>query len=175
MTRKALCLFALVAALFLTGCQKQTPPPLTEAEQAAIRAEVTAAAKTLLAAAEALDLEAVERLSHDGPDFLFVMPDGRVLTFAEMKKVGGEIFASLSGQKMITQKERVIVLAPEAALYVWQGRNDLVQKDGVVMTADPYGATYLFRKIGGAWKFAYAHESALPYQPVKTEEVAPRK
>jgi ketosteroid isomerase-like protein len=169
MAPRIIVAFVLVAILALTGCQKQAPAPLTAAEQAAIRAEVTAAAKTLLAAGEALDLEAVERLSHDGPDFFYVMPDGAVLNLAEVMKFGGEMLATLSDQVFITQKEHLIVLDRDTALYVWQGRNDLVQKDGVVMTADPYGATYLFRKIGGAWKFAYAHESALPFQPVKPE------
>jgi len=175
MTRKALCLFALIAALFLTGCQKQVPAPLTEAEQAAIRDEVMPTVKAVFAVSESLDMEAGERMALDGPDFFYLMPDGKVLSLAEMMAIGRELVPSLSGQKLITQRDHLIVLGRDAALYVWQGRNDLVQKDGTVLRADPYAATYLFRRVDGVWKFAYAHESGLPYQPVQPDAAAPAK
>lgn len=173
MAPRIIIAFVLVAILALTGCQKQAAAPLTATEQAAIRDEVMPTVKALIAAAEALDMEAGKRMVLDGPEFLYVMPDGSVLNLAEVMKFGSEMFATLSDQVFITQKEHLIVLGPDTALYVWQGRNDLTQKDGTVVRSDPYAATYLLRKVDGAWKLAYAHESGLPYQPVKPEGAVP--
>jgi hypothetical protein len=175
MARKVLVVFALVVALACSGCRQQPPAQLTAAERAAIRDEVMATVKAVFAAAESLDMEAGERMALDGPEFFYLMPDGKVLSLAELLEIGKEMIASLSGQKLITQQDHLIVLGRDAALYVWQGRNDLVQKDGTVLRADPYAATYLFRRVDGVWKFAYAHESGLPYQPVQPDAAAPAK
>ncbi|GLH72959.1 hypothetical protein GETHLI_14610 [Geothrix limicola] len=148
----------------------QPQETLSEAQQAQIRAEVLQAVKPLLAAVERLDIQAMRTLSHKSPEFSFVMPDGTSYGFEEVLATAKELFANLSGQKMITQKERVLVLAPDAALYLWQGRNDVMQKDGVLLRSDPYCCTYLYRKVDGQWKFAYGHESGLPSQPVRVEE-----
>ena len=175
MTRRVLVVFVLAAVLVVAGCRPQPPAPLTAAEQAAIRDEVMATVKALFAAAESLDMEAGKRLVIDGPEFFYVMPDGAVLSLAELMKYGSEMLATLSDQVFITQKEHLIVLGRDTALYVWQGRNARTQKDGTVVRSDPYAATYLLRKVDGVWKLAYAHESGLPYQPVKPEGAAPAK
>lgn len=162
---------ALATALAFTGCAKKGAP-LTEAQQATIRAEVLQAVKPMFTAFEKVDASTVLKVSLDGPDFELLMPDGKAFTFAGFKKDGSEFFASLSGQKLVPQKEKVIVLAPDAALYLWQGRYDMTQKDGAVLRSDPYAITYLYRKVEGKWMFVYGHESGLPHQPVKAEESA---
>lgn len=156
----------LAAALAFTGCQKQDVP-LTEAQQAVIRAEVLQAAKPMFAAFEKVDLDTALKLSQDGTDFELITADGKAYTYAGFKKDGAEFFASLSGQQLTRQKEKVLVLAPNAALYLWQGRYDVMPKDGTLVRSDPFAVTYLYRKIGGQWKFVYGHESGLPHQPVK--------
>lgn len=62
------------------------------------------------------------------------------------------------------------MLTPDAALYCWQGSNDMTQKDGPVVRADPMAGTYLLRKVGNAWKGAYFHESSIPMAPLKLAE-----
>lgn len=163
----------LIRAGFLTvtlSASAQAQEPLTEAQQAQIRTEVLQAVKPLFSAVERLDIQTMRALSHKSPDFTFVMPDGTSYGFEEVLVTAKELFANLSGQKMVTLKDRVLVLAPDAALYLWQGRNDVMQKDGMLLRSDPYCCTYLYRKVDGQWKFAYGHESGLPAQPVRIEE-----
>lgn len=171
MKRRILTHLILAATLAFTGCAKKDAP-LTETQQAAIRDEVLQAVKPMLAAFEKVDIDAALKLAQDGPAFELVMPDGKAIAFAEFKKGGGEFFAALSSQKLVPRKEKVLVLAPDAALYLWQGRYDMTQKDGAVLRSDPYALTYLYRKVEGKWMFICGHESGLPHQPVKAEEPA---
>ena len=159
----------LAVAVSMTGAERKEVP-LPEAKQAQIRAEVLQAVKIAFTASEQMDVEAFRSFGHKSPEFLFATPDGTSYGFEELMAMGKEMSAEWTGQKFITQKESVIVLAPDAALYFWQGRNDVIKKDGVVLRADPYCCTYLYRKIKGQWKFYYGHESGLPYQPVKVED-----
>lgn len=159
----------LLVALLGSSASAQAPAqlPVVPAPQAAITQEVLQVAHQMIVAAEKLDLDGVLKLCADGPDFAFTQPDGKTFRYAEMKKAGAEIFGPLSSQKMITQKEKVIVLTPDAALYLWWGCNDLFQKDGKVLRADPYASLYLFRKLNGRWLFILGQDSALPFAPIK--------
>jgi ketosteroid isomerase-like protein len=156
--------------------EQVTRIPPTMADEAAIRQEVLQAAKSMWAAAAKMDPDMMAIFGQDGPDFTFIMPDGKIYTSsAEFNTMWREMAAQFPAQKMTTHVEKVIVLAPDAALYLWQGGDDLIQKDGAVLRSDPYAGTYLCRKVGNEWKFVYGHESGLPLAPVKPVEFAPKK
>jgi hypothetical protein len=131
--------------------------------------------KPVWTACEKMDPAIMTKYCLEGPDFAFVMPDGKVYSFAEFSRMWAEMIPQIPAQKINLRTEKVIVLAPDAALYFWQGGNDMIQKDGVVMRTDPYCGTYLLRKVGREWKAAYFHESSLPMAPVKPAEAAPAK
>jgi hypothetical protein len=164
----------LAVALAFTGCAKKEAP-LTEDQKAVIRQEVLQAMKPLWTACEKMDPAIMTKYCLDGPDFAFAMPDGKVHTFAEFSKLWAEMIPQIPAQKLVIRSEKVIVLAPDAVLYCWQGGNDMIQKDGAVLRADPMAGTYLLRKVDGAWKGTYLHESSLPMAPVKPTEPEPVK
>lgn len=145
----------------------EPPAALTPAQQATIQQEVLQAGRQIISAIERLDLEAIMQLCMYTPDFAFTQPGGKTFTLAGLRKASGELFGALASQKMIRKHEHVIVLGPDAALFTWTGCNDLVQKDGTVLRSDPYACTYLFRKVGGRWLFAFGQESGLPFAPIK--------
>jgi hypothetical protein len=167
--RKAIPLL-LTGALALAQAPAPAPasaPTLPPAQQAEIARDVLQVAHQVLAATERLDLEAILRICLVSPDFAFTQAGGKTFNFAEMRKSGSELFGSLASQKMVRKNEHVIVLGPDAALFTWTGRNDLVQKDGTVLRSDPYACTYLFRKASGTWRFAFGQESGLPFASIK--------
>ncbi len=162
-------------AIIGLGCKCSAPAPLTEPQKAVIRQEVIQAMKPIWAACEQMAPDVMTKYCQDGPDFAFVITDGKAYTFAEFSKLWAEMIPQFPAQKINLRTEKVIVLAPDAALYFWQGGNDMIQKDGTVLRADPYCGTYLFRKTGHQWKAAYFHESSLPMVAVKPAETVPGK
>ncbi|MBI4913712.1 MAG: nuclear transport factor 2 family protein [Acidobacteria bacterium] len=156
-------LFALLA---VPGC-KGRESTLTEFQKAQVTEEVLAAMKPLAEAFARVDIEAALRMCHRSPDFGLVMPEGKALGFEELRALGKEMAGGLQKQTFTPAREKVIVVSPDAALYCWQGRIDLLQKDGAILRSDPYSLTYLIRKVEGRWSFAYGHESGVPYQVVK--------
>jgi ketosteroid isomerase-like protein len=139
---------------------------LTQTQQTAIRQEVDQFMKAWIAAWERLDLETAMKGEADTPDFLYADVDGNQYDKAGLRKLCVDMVAFCSAEKVITQKERIYVLASDAALYAWHGAVELIQKDGTVMRVDPYNASFLLKRIEGSWKIVLQHESALPPQPV---------
>ena len=166
MNLRALAPLAFAGILALTGCGRRATA-LTEDQKATIRQEVLRTVKPMWAACEAMDPAVMSKFCQDGPDFGFATSDGKVHTAAEFSKIWSEMIGQFPSQKITIRSEKVIVLAPDAALYCWQGANDMVQKDGTVLRTDPMSGTYLFRKTGPTWKGTYFQESGLAPAPVK--------
>jgi len=171
---KLLASSILILVFVLSGCARQEAT-LTEAQKTMIRQEVIQAMKPMWAACEKMDPAIMTKYCLDSPEFAFATSDGKVYSYAEFCKSWPETVARFPAQKISIRSENVIVLAPDAALYCWQGGNDMTQKDGTVLRADPTAGTYLLRKVGNAWKGAYFQESSLPMAPVKPAEPATAK
>lgn len=132
----------------------------------ATRQEVTRTIAAFKDAVENVDLAAILALAADVPEFRYVMPDGVVTDFAAWKQGHSDYFATVTAHRLIEKTQQIAMLAPDTAQVTWQGAMDIVPKDGPVLRVDPFAATFLFRRIGGAWKLVAQHESGLPPQPV---------
>jgi ketosteroid isomerase-like protein len=157
----------ILAAVLGFFANSASAADLTQTQQTAVRQEVDQFMKSWIAAWERLDLETVMKGEADTPDFLYADVDGNQYDKAGLRKFCVDLVANCTGEKVITQKERFYVLAPDAALYAWHGAVEFTQKDGTVMRVDPYNASFLLKRIEGNWKIVLQHESALPPQPVK--------
>ena len=157
-------LLTLLAAAGLAGAALSAP--LTEKEQAAIRQEVTAVMQDYTVACERVDFAGALKFAAESPEFRYADTDGKLYDYPAFKKLLGEIFAPFTAQKAFTQRQEITVLGPDAALVAWHGALELTQKDGAVLRSDPYNVTCVFKRLGGAWKIVYQHESGLPPQPV---------
>jgi ketosteroid isomerase-like protein len=157
----------ILAAAFGLAANSAFATDLTQTQQTAIRQEVDQFMKAWIAAWERLDLEAAMKGEADTPEFLYADVDGNQYDKAGLRKLCVDMVANCTGEKVITQKERIYVLAPDAALYAWHGAVEFTQKDGTVMRIDPYNASFLLKRIDGSWTIVLQHESALPPQPVK--------
>jgi ketosteroid isomerase-like protein len=160
-----LAAFALAALLGLAA-SRASATDRTETQQAAIRQEVTQAMHGMLAADERVDFAGVWAFHADVPTYLFADVDGKLYDYAGTKKVWSDFYAGCANLKLSTKREDVLVLGPDIALYRWHGAADITRKDGTTVRVDPWSATYLCRRISGAWKIVYGHESALPPQAV---------
>lgn len=177
MNKKFLSLFATVAALSALGigCASGGPQKMTDAQQTDVRTEVTQAMHAWIGSWERLDFDGVMKAMADTPDFVFCDVDGKQYDRAAFRKSVTEMLANCSAEKVETKKERVYVLAPDAALYVWLGSVEFTQKDGSILRVDPYSASFLFKKFGQNWQIVTQHESAPPPQALKPAELEPKK
>jgi len=170
MKSRMLALVLLVLAFVFSGCAKQEAP-LTEAQKATIRQEVLQAMKPIWTACEKMD-PTVMRFTQNAPEFSFATSDGKVYSHTEFSETWADMVTQFPSQKLDIRSEKVIVLAPDAALYCWQGVNDMMLKDGSVLRADPMSGAYLLRKVGGAWLGIHFQESGPAPTPVKPTEPA---
>ena len=105
----------------------------------------------------------------EGPDFLFLMPDGKAMKEDAFKKMWVEFQAQVASQKFVIRMEKVLVLGPDKAIYVWQGADDLIMKDGSIQKQDSYNGAYLYEKRNNEWRCSFASEAGLPPVLVKPE------
>lgn len=160
----------LFTAALLVGApapRAAAAPALTEAQKAAVTREMEAVVKALWDAAEKLDFDKALAFFADVPDFRYATQDGKTFTRAELRKAAEEMWGGFARQAIPLRKAKILVLAPDLALYAWEGSNDMIQKDGAILRADPVAGSYLFRKLGGTWKCIHIHESGPDFKPVK--------
>ena len=164
-------LLSLAALPLAVALLAHTPPTSTAATQPnhrreAVQKEVRQFMSNWVSHWEHLDLERAMEGESDAPDFLYADVDGRQYDKAGLRKLCLDMLAGMASEKVFTHKDHVYVLAEDAAVYAWSGAVEFTQKDGVVMRAEPYSATFLLRHGQGGWKIVLQHESALPPHPV---------
>ncbi len=167
MLSRAFTPMVLAALIGLTGCNPK-PAPFTEAQKAAVGQEVLQVQRNLFAQAEKV-VPCDPRWFWEGSDFVFIMPDGKVMTLDEFKKAWREFQAQLASQKFTIQMEKVLVLGPDKAIYVWQGADNLVMKDGSIQKQEAYAGAYVYEKRNNEWRCSMMSESGLPPVLVKAE------
>lgn len=150
-----------VCALALAGCV-QGQPPLTPAQKADIGREVLQQVHQDIQVWQTLAIDETMKGMQESPDFALVMADGKSYDFAQFRKLWAEMAANGKGEKLTPQSERVIVLAPDLAIYAYQFTAEFFGKDGSEDRYDLGAGTYLYRKVGSRWLFAYGHESGNP-------------
>ncbi|HEX8792180.1 MAG TPA: nuclear transport factor 2 family protein [Polyangiaceae bacterium] len=155
-------LVPLASTMALSGCaaEQGQPPPLTPAQQADIGQQVLQQVHQDMRAWESLSVDETMKGVQDSPDFALVTPDGHSYGIAEFRKLWSSMAANASSEKITPHAERVIVLAPDAALYTSEATWEVFEKDGSVERYDVGAGTYLYRKVGDRWLLAYEHESA---------------
>jgi ketosteroid isomerase-like protein len=151
--------------LFLSLSTLADPPT---ADAAAIKAEVGVTLDAFKNAIEKVDLSATLALAADVPDFRYVMADGAVTDFAGWKQGHTEYFATVTAHRFVPQSQDIAVLGPDAALVTWTGVMEIVPKEGAVQRVDPFSASFVFKRLGGAWKLVAQHESGPPAKAVAT-------
>ena len=162
----------LLAALFGLAASSAFAAPLSEKQQAAIHDEVLSRAKGFVAAIERADFNAAWSYIAEVPEFQWADADGRAYGFADTRKSWQESMGQCRSMKYPVLQESVLVLAPDAAVYVANCTGELTLKDGTLLTRGNFTFSSLWKHVGGAWKIVFCHESSLPAETVKAA-VAP--
>ena len=132
---------------------------MTPKQQETVRAEVSRAVKSFIAACEQVDVARALAFEADVPEFLYADADGSMYEYPGFRELVTRSFAASSSQKVITRREKILVLAPDLVLYAWNGALEMTPKGGTTVHVEPYSLTLLMRKVAGAWRITYQHES----------------
>ena len=98
----------------------------------------------------------------NSPAFLHFSGDGKMRNYEEFKKICGEYYTTLKGQKLSTITERFNVIDAKLVIAGWTGNITAQFKNGDTMIMKDYSITNVFKKIDDNWKIIHSHESSLP-------------
>jgi hypothetical protein len=157
-------LLALASSAFASESAQQAP--LTDAQSAQIVQEARAVIKDLGDACQRLDVDAALKDALDGPGLLMVPSEGMIMDPRSLREGLRAFYAALSSMRFTTLREGSRVLAPDLVLHVWTYEVEGTSRKGVRWFIDTETASYLLRKIDGAWKFVFFQESHSPMERV---------
>jgi hypothetical protein len=161
MTRQTFACLTLIAILAITA-DPAAGAPLTDAQRTSAIAEVQVVISAMKSACERLDAEAAFKDFLVGPAMLAVASDGGIADPDAYKDDMRAFYGSVARLHFATIREEFRVLAPDAVLYVWSYRVEGTSKNGGPWVIDPETSSFVIRKLDGAWKFVFFHESAAP-------------
>jgi ketosteroid isomerase-like protein len=159
-------------ALVLVGCCKKDAP-LTEAQKAALVAEVKPIALAWKEAGERSDFQACMALYAPASDFPQAYADieGRLNNFPGLRKAAQDSYEGATRYDITLGKQMFTVLGPDLVLWAFQGAWKGSMKNGAEYKCDAVAVSILFRRAEGTWRIVYQHESSPT--PVEVKAAAP--
>ncbi len=143
---------ALAATVVLFGCQPQTPT-FTEAEEAAVEAEIRAARDAYFDAATNLDAEAMVAFWDE--DFIHVSNDVILpLTLEALT----EAWKPLSHIEMDITSDRVVALSNDAGYTLFTASYVVFDTAGVDVGSSDWAGTHIWVRSDEGWKVQAVHE-----------------
>jgi hypothetical protein len=113
------------------------------------------------------DADAFISCYHDCPGFLHISSDGSTRRYADFKTICVEYYTGLQNQTAVTTGEVFTVIDTNLVIVCWTGNILAHFKNGTVMKMNNYTVTSVLKKLEGAWRIIYSHESALPPQIIQ--------
>ena len=142
---------------------------LSKTEQEAIAGAVKAEIEKLIQGCESLDMELAFGMFHDSPDFIMIGTDGTQCSYETYVNNNVDYLGSCSAFKLTTFNEEIRVLDSQTAIYSWAYAAEATLKSGEKDIVDRAGASFVFRKMGDAWKVVYYHEATVPPRRVPAD------
>jgi hypothetical protein len=136
--------------------------PLSNSEMGLIKQELQAVIDTLIRGCEALDMETAFGMFDNSPDFLMMGTGGSLCDYQTYLNDNVDYLTTCSAFDLTTLNQEIRVLNRDTALFAWAYQVEATLKTGEKDIIDHAGASFVFRKIEGAWKVVYYHESSMP-------------
>jgi hypothetical protein len=142
----------LVVAVPLLGCQRPESV-FTEAEKAAVVAEIEAARDAYFHAATTLDADALAPFMDQ--EFIHLSNSDIAPVTVDMLR---EAWERLSHIEMDVTSDRVSVLSPNAGYTVRTASYVVYDTAGVAVESNEWAGTHIWVKTGEGWKVQAVHE-----------------
>ena len=92
-------------------------------------------------------------------DFQFIATSGEVLTYPAFKEMITQFYRTITGEMLSKGAEKYTYIDENSFLWTYAGAVTVVFKNGKKIKYDPFGATFLFKKINDQWKAIFLQES----------------
>lgn len=175
----------LIVLLFLINCcspQQNEQPTQQQKEQ--ITKEIMTIGDSIMAKVERLDAGWLDYYA-ETPDWGMANSDGSRWDYQTTKNVQPDFFNSIISWEWTTTHRDIKFLANDIVLCAWDGKDETILKSGDNLKVDtlinnmynnelttqrlgdkividPHTYTLIFKKINGAWKVIYSHDSGYP-------------
>ncbi len=147
-----------VVLLGFAACQPEGTL-LTDAQKAAIAAEVDSVAADWWAAWAALEYDRGMTFYEDAPDAVWVENDRTIYTVAGMHEAWADWGKERSKQQIDFTDSHTIVLAPDIVYTIRELDNTVTDTAGTVLPTISNIETLVWVKRDGEWKVLLGHES----------------
>lgn len=144
---------------------------MTEAEATQIIKEVKKISNKITEHTEKAQLDALLSYYAEDPDFLAFGSDGKMRNYEGFKKTCTEYYGSLQEQKVMTIEERFHVIDKNLVILGWMGNIEAHFRNGDIMKMNDYSVSNVFLKTDAQWKIIHSHESGLPPEIIKKEQM----
>jgi uncharacterized protein (TIGR02246 family) len=131
---------------------------MTASQRLAIERAVADRHAQTLEDAERLDLDKAIESILDTDKGAFIRDGELLLTRKDVYEAFKVAYAGLEKQDIEVGRQNVIVLAPDVALLVGEGRSTSTTKDGRTFSF-PWAGTVVYVLRDGEWKVIHAHQS----------------
>ena len=162
--------FVLLTTLAFAGPPNQEAP-LAEAQKVQIVKEVKAVVQAMANGCQRLDIDVAAKDFQQDKDTLVVSSEGQILEPKLLREGLRAFYASQASMSFTRIQEELRILAPDLVLYAWSYKVDGTSKKGAQWVVDPEAASFLLRKVDGAWKFIFYQESCGPVKRVPTAQL----
>ncbi len=144
------------AAILLAGQPSQNS--LTVAQRTAIEKAVQEVHAQTLRSAEQLDLDKAISTMLDTDKGSFIRDGELLLTRQDAYDVFKKAYDGLQKQEIKVGRQNVMVLSPDVAILVGEGRSTATTKDGLTFRAN-HAYTVVFVLRDNEWRVLHAHQS----------------
>lgn len=157
MKRKSLFIFVLLLLAFLCPGVSNA---MDEAEKTRISDRIDTMMRTMIAFAEKADVDQTfADLSSDKHAVFFV--NDKVYDRSSLLKAFRETYGKLKSQKIDIKDSKVVVLGPDAAVWIAHAKGVTVDQSGV-RSEESLAETWVWQNIDGKWAVTHYHETAIP-------------
>lgn len=141
---------------------------LLDSERKVIERELKEAINTLVTGCETLNMEQAFSVFWNSPDFVMMGTDGEMCDYQAYVDNNVAYLTTCSTFKLTTFGQEIRLLGRNTAVVAWAYRADATLRSGEKDVVANAGATFVFRRMDGAWKVVTYHESSVP--PVRLPE-----
>ncbi|WP_321279150.1 nuclear transport factor 2 family protein [Marinifilum fragile] len=156
---KKLILTTLIAGLlFGYACDTHKKDSLSNQNIETIKSEIQVLLKQIIEDASEVNHEKVMEYYSDQPDFISIS-NGIKSDYTEFHELCKNNYESSKNQIIDNSETIIEVLDAETVLVTLGGKAQVNLKNDDQIKVEPFSITLLFKKMNGAWKITYTHES----------------
>jgi hypothetical protein len=154
-------IFGAVLLVFRFGCASPESNQLRPQQEDQLKLEVKTVADSIWAKWEQIDPQAALQYYWDSPDWMSFNSQGSRYDLQTYRKLGTDFKNSATAYKWTTTRQDFKVLAKDAVICTWIGKDEALWKSGGKTSCDPHAYTLVFRKIASQWKLVHSHDSGI--------------